>query len=161
MKKSMSFLLASISLFLFAIGCSKGTNKDFKTGLSYNYNGFSVSEVLLAGPDNIAMKSNEVQMNTSVAIVIQGLENYTLKDDKAFPGMMLTVSNKNGEEVIHNDDLFADTEGYSATDASILRGTFPIGEPMVIGETYHVKMRVWDKNKKETELNAEVDLLVK
>ena len=49
----------------------------------------------------------------------------------------------------------------TATDAAIIRGTVTVGEPMKAGETYHVKMRVWDKNKPENELTAEVDLVVK
>ena len=32
---------------------------------------------------------------------------------------------------------------------------------MKVGETYHVKMRVWDKNKPASEIAAEVDLVVK
>lgn len=161
MKKIIVLLLATSALVWSACNFSAGTKKDLGTGLSYTYNGFTVEEVVLAGPDNLAMSNNEVLLGTQVAIVVQGLTNYTLKDDKAFPGMMLSVTDKQGIAVINEADLFAEGEGYSATDAAILRGTVTVGDPMVAGETYHVKMRIWDKIKPENELTAEVDLVVK
>jgi predicted small secreted protein len=120
MKKIISLLLITSALVWSACNFSAGTNKDLGTGLSYTYNGFTVAEVVLAGPDNTAMTA-----------------------------------------VINETDLFAGGEGYPATDAAILRGTVTVGDPMVAGETYHVKMRIWDKNKPENELTAEVDLVVK
>lgn len=159
--KKITYLILSVSIVIWS-GCSfsAGTNKDFATGLQHSYNGFSVDEVLLVGPDNTVMSNNEVQLNTQIAIVAQGLANYELKDDKAFPGLMLTVTDKDGNAIINESDLFAGTEGYSADDASVLRGTVTVGDPMEAGETYHVKLRVWDKNQLENELTAEVDLVV-
>lgn len=161
MKYANHLLTAIVAVTLTACNFSAGTKKDFGTGLSYSYNGFSVDEVLLAGPDNTAMSSNEVDLNTQIAIVAQGLANYELKDDKAFPGLMLSVTDKDGKEVLGAADLFEGTEGYSSADAAILRGTLTIGDPMQAGQTYNVKMRIWDKNKPENELTAEVDLIVK
>jgi predicted small secreted protein len=160
MKKSI-LLFVLFSAFVFnACNFSTGVKKDLGTGLSMSYNGFSVDEVVLAGPDNTAMRTNTVKLQTDVALVAQGLGNYTLKDEKAYPGLMLTVTDKTGIVILNGDDFFAGNDGYSPADASIIRGTVTIGDPMKSGETYHVKMRVWDKNKPETELVAEVDLVV-
>lgn len=161
MRKINYSLLVACFLVLWACNFSVGTKKDFVTGLSYSYNGFSVDEVLLVGSDNIAMSNNEVQLGTKVAIVAQGLTNYEMKDNRAFPGLMLSVTDKKGLFIINEADLFAESEGYAATDAAILRGAVTIGNPMKSGETYHLKMRVWDKNKPENELTAEVDIVVK
>lgn len=160
MKNHNYLLLFAVSIGLSACNFSAGTKKDLGTGLSYSYNGFTVDQVLLAGPDNLAMSNNEVALNTKIAIVAQGLANYQMKDDKAFPGLMLSVTDKDGTEVLGAKDLFSATEGYSADDASVLRGTVTIGDPMKQGETYHVKMRIWDKNKTDNELTVEVDLVV-
>jgi hypothetical protein len=160
MRKTSSILTAC-ALFLWSCNFSVGTNKDFTTGLSYNYNGFAVDEVLLVGPDNVAMSNNEVQLNTEIAIVAQGITNYDLKDGKAFPGLMLSLTDKAGNSILDEADLFANGEGYSATDASILRGSLTVGAPMKSGETYHLKTRIWDKTKPENELTAEVDIVVK
>jgi hypothetical protein len=71
---------------------------------------------------------------------------------------MLTVTDKEGTAVIDEQDLFANSDGYPPADAAILRGTVTVGNPMRSGETYHVKMRIWDKNKFENEVTAEVDI---
>jgi hypothetical protein len=153
--------MIACTLVLWACNFSAGTKKDLATGLSYNYNGFSVDDVLLVGPDNMAMSTNQVQFNTTVAIVVQGLTNYELQDGKAFPGLMLSVTDKAGSAILSEADLFADSDGYSPVDAAILRGTVTVGDPMKLGERYHIKMRVWDKGKPENELTAEVDIEVK
>lgn len=161
MKNLTPFVLILIVFTAICCNFSVGTNKDLRTGLSYTYNGFSVEESVLAGPDNTALTTNEVSMNSKVSIVLNGISNYTLKDNKAFPGLSLLVSDAKGEPVINEADLFAGGEGYSVEDASALRGTITVGDPMASGQTYHVKMRVWDKNKPESEIVAEVDLKVK
>jgi hypothetical protein len=151
--------LASIVL-LQACSFSAGTNKDLITGLSHSYNGFTVDEVLLVGPDNTVVTSNKVALDSEIAIVAQGIANYELKDGKAFPGLMLTVTSEQGEAIVNEADLFEQTEGYSPEDASALRGTVTVGSPMKSGSTYHMKMHVWDKNKPENVITAEVDLVV-
>jgi len=153
------FILVSTPLLN---GCnfSAGTKKDFATGLSQTYNGFAVEEVLLVGPDNKAMSDNKVKLGTQIAIVIQGLSNYELKDNKAYPGLALSVTDKQGHSILGSDDLFAQNDGFSAADAAVLRSTVTIGDPMKVGETYHIKVHAWDKNKKENELTAEVDIQV-
>jgi hypothetical protein len=157
--KTYSTLLSVCCLsFLAACSFSAGTNKDLVTGLSYSYAGFSVEKVVLVDSENTIKTDNDVVLDSKVDISVEGLVNYTLKDNKAFPGLMLLVTDKQGNPVIDEADLFSDSEGYSAEDASFLRGSVIVGNPMKSGETYHVKMRVWDKNNPENELTAEVDL---
>ncbi len=161
MRKYYSVFFTACILSFVSCNFSVGTNKDLNTGLHYNYNGFAVDEVLLVGPDNGIMSNNEVLLNSKVAIVVQGLANYELQDGKAFPGLMLKVTDKDGASIIEQSDLFANSDGYTPYDAAYLRGTVTIGEPMKPGERYHMKMRVWDKNKAENELTAEVEIVVK
>ncbi|MBS1505441.1 MAG: hypothetical protein JSS79_02235 [Bacteroidetes bacterium] len=160
MKKITFTLLAAVLLSFAGCNFSAGTKKDFATGLSQTYHGFTVDEVLLVGPDNKAMSNNKVAVGTKVAIVIQGLAGYELKDNKAYPGLSLSVTDKDGKTVLGAEDLFGQNEGFSTADASVLRGTLTVGDPMKAGETYHVKVHAWDKNNKENELTAEVDIVV-
>lgn len=143
-------------------GCnfSKGAKKDLLTGLSYNYNGFRVQDVLLVNAANQKMNDNKVPLNSQIAIVATGVSGYGLKDEKAFPGMMLLVTDKKGTPIINAADLFNESQGYPAASATELRGDITVAQPMVSGETYHVKLRIWDKVKKENELNAELDIVV-
>lgn len=71
---------------------------------------------------------------------------------------MLTVTDKDGKPVLDEQDLLVKQDGFPVTDASVLKGTVTVGNPMRSGETYHVKMRIWDKNKFENEITAEVDI---
>ncbi|WP_439697897.1 hypothetical protein ACFGVS_06205 [Mucilaginibacter sp. AW1-7] len=152
--------LISGVLILTACNFSKGTKKDFLTGLSFSYNGFRVRDVLLIDPANKRMTDNKVQINTRIAIAALGIDNYGLQDGKVFPGMMLLVTNKKGTPILKADDLFAGDQGHLPAEASELRGDITIAKPMVAGETYHVKVHIWDKVKAGNELNAETDLVV-
>ncbi|QOI98258.1 MAG: hypothetical protein HRU69_12530 [Flammeovirgaceae bacterium] len=160
MKTTSPLLILTVWL-LTACSFSAGTKKDLTTGLSYSYNGFTVSEVYFVDAENIPKGTNEVDLNTEVALVVQGISNYTLVDEKAYPGMSLYVTDNNGNQVIAEADMFASNIGYSAEDASVLRGTITVGEPMVSGETYHVEMKIWDKNKTDNTISVGVDLRVK
>lgn len=158
MKTQTVFLLALSTLVWSSCEFSAGTKKDFKTGLSVSNDGFTIRESYLVGPDNTRKADNKVPMNSTIAIVVEGIENYEISDGKAHPGLMLTVTDKDGNAVLDEQDLLVNYDGFAPTDAAILRGTVTVGNPMKSGETYHVKMRVWDKNKFENEIIAEVDI---
>jgi hypothetical protein len=49
----------------------------------------------------------------------------------------------------------------SPAEATMLKATLNTGEPMIAGETYHLHVRFFDKNKKENEIVTDVDLLAK
>ncbi|GAA4317829.1 hypothetical protein GCM10023149_15570 [Mucilaginibacter gynuensis] len=159
MKKLQIILILSSVLFT-ACNFSKGTKKDLRTGLSFTYNGFRVDDVLLVDPTGKPMTDNKVQLNTRVAVVAVGISNYALKDGKAYPGMMLLVTDKKGTPVLNAADLFNGDQGHPPTEATELHGDITIGKPMVVGETYHVKLRIWDKVKTDNEINIETNLVV-
>lgn len=159
MKRLLTFTIAIV--LVTSCNFSAGVKKDFGTGLSYEYNGFNVEEVAFVNSSNERAANNEVSLNTQVAIIAEGLTNYELKDGKAFPGLFLSVKDKSGSAVIDEADLFSGTEGFSADDASVIRGSITIGEPMESGNTYDVVMRIWDKNKPENQLTATMEIVVK
>lgn len=158
--------MKTITAFLFLLSAfvwcscefSAGKKKDFQTGLSVSHDGFTIDESYLVGPDNTRKADNKVPLNSTVAIVLEGVQNYELKDGKAYPGLMLTVTDAAGKPVLDEQDLLANYDGFAPSDAAVLRGTVTAGNPMRSGETYHVRMRVWDKNKFENEIVAEVDI---
>jgi len=160
MKTSTVLLFLLSAMIWCSCQFSAGKKKDFQTGLSVTNNGFTLDESYLVGPDNSKKTDNSVPMNSTVAIVLEGVENYDLKDGKAFPGLMLTVTDTEGKPVLDEQDLLASYDGVSPSDAAVLKGTVTVGNPMRSGETYHVRMRVWDKNKFENEIIAEVDIEV-
>ena len=134
---------------------------DLSTGTKTSYSGFSVEEIYIVDAEDKALSSNEIPLDTKFSIVYQGIENYTLKDGKAFPGLSMQVTDAAGNFILNEADLFSNSaEGYSAEDASILRGSVTVGTPMNSGESYHCKIRVFDKNS-NAEIVSELDFTVK
>ncbi|MDJ1499449.1 hypothetical protein [Xanthocytophaga agilis] len=162
LKTTLTTTLLVLLCCLIFVGCnySKGAKKDLLTGLSFNYNGFIVQDMALVDPENNRMTDNKVKLNTEIAIVALGINNYGLRDGKAFPGMSLLVTDTKGTTVLKADDLFSGDQGHPPADATELRGKITIAQPMAAGQTYHVKLRIWDKVKADNELNAETDLVV-
>ncbi|SEO47154.1 hypothetical protein SAMN05192574_108204 [Mucilaginibacter gossypiicola] len=157
------FLAALIILCCIILaGCnfSRGVKTDLITGLKISYKGFGVQDAILLDAGGKKINSNKVQLNTKIAIAALGVEHYGLKDGKAYPGLSLLVTDKNGKTLLNAADLFENTEGYAPAQAAQLQGTITVGSPMASGQSYHVKMHIWDKVTPTNEINADVDLIV-
>lgn len=160
---SIPFLAATVMLCCVILpGCnfSRGVKTDLTTGLKLSYKGFRIQDAILIDATGNKINSNKVQLNTKIAIAAIGVDNYGLKDGKAHPGLSLLVTDKNGTPVLNAADLFESPEGYPPAQAAELQGTITVGRPMASGQTYHVKMRIWDKVTATNEINTDVDLVV-
>lgn len=160
----MRFISLRTAALVFLVGCSfsKGTKKDFATGLGTSYNGFAIDNIVIVGAGDKVLSSAEVPMDSKFAIVFQGIENYTLRNEKAFPGLSIVVTDSKGTEILKENDLFsASADGFSSEEASVLRGTITVASPMEAGRSYHCKMRVFDKNNPTSEIVSELDFKVK
>jgi hypothetical protein len=161
----MKNFVAFIAICFVAVACnfSAGTRKDLMSGMSINYNGFSVGESYLVNGQNQKTTSNEVAVGETIALVVEGIDGYELKEGRSFPVLDLLVTDMDGNTALKGDDVLGTQagEGVDPNDAAILRGTITVGAPMKSGETYHAKMKIWDKLKPESVINLEVDLVVK
>jgi hypothetical protein len=130
----------------FSIGFSKGVKADLSTGAKTTYSGFAVENVYVVDAEDNQLSDNEVPLDSKFSIVYEGIENYSLKEGKAFPGLSLQVTDETGADVLNEADLFSSyTEGFEVETASVLRGTVTVGNPMQAGKTYQCKIRVFDK----------------
>ncbi|MFT4203652.1 MAG: hypothetical protein QM610_07010 [Chitinophagaceae bacterium] len=162
MKKQV-FLFATIAAMLFC-GCqfSTGNHKDLRSGLSFSYNGFRVQDVFLTDSGSTTKRTdNSVAMNTRVDILVKGISGYTPKDGKVLPGMSVTVTDTQGNNILNAEDVLAQINPAPEEDASALQSYVAIGEPMKPGNTYHIKVHVWDKYNLKNTLDANVDIVVK
>lgn len=145
----------------FSIGFSKGVKADLSTGAKTSYNGFAVENIYVVDADDKQLSDNEVLLDSKFSIVYEGIENYTLKEGKAFPGLAMEVTDEAGNFILNEADLFGNsTEGFDPEMASVLRGSVTVGEPMQAGKTYHCKIRVFDKNS-DSEIVTNLDFTVK
>ena len=161
MRKFYFIILLFTSLFTISCQFSKGVKKDLNTGLSASYNGFALDDIYLADENKNRLSSNKIQMGTKVLVVARGVDYFEEKDGKVFPGCTIILTDKNKKELLNLPDAFEDMkEGTPAAEAKTLQASLNTGEPMAIGETYHLSVRFFDKKKKENEIVSNVDLVM-
>ena len=160
MKKNIFLLISSLFVFS-SCNFSKGVKKDLSTGLSASYNGFSIEDIYLSSEEK-RLSNNSVTMGSKIYITATGVENFIVKDDKVYPGCTIILTDKAGKEILNLPDAFSDlVNGTTTTEAKTLQASLTTGNPMAVGETYHLYVRFYDKNKKESEIVANVDLKMK
>ena len=140
---------------------SKGVKKDLMTGLTSSYNGFTVENIYLS-VDGKKLTSNSITLGKEVALIAEGVDSYQEKDGKVYPGCRIILTDKVGKELLNQPDAFAEyANGLEKDKASLLTATLNTGSPLQAGETYHLSVRFFDKNKKESEIVSDVDLIMK
>ncbi len=162
MKKLLLLSLLAAALYGCKGGFSKGTKIDMTTGLSASYNGFSLEDIYLAtGENDTRISSNKVTLNSKISILATGVDRFTETNGMVFPGCTIILTDTSGKEILHIDDAFSNMkQGTSKETARLLRAVLTTGAPMLVGETYHLQTRFFDKGNKDSEIVAGVDLLV-
>lgn len=162
MKKLLFISAILFSLTITSCNFSKGVKKDMITGLYSSYNGFSIDEIYLADGSGNRLSDNKIKLGTKLAVVATGVDSYTEKDGKVFPGCSILLTDKTGKEILNLPDAFTNMDaGTTVSEAKVLQVSLNTGDPMIVGETYHLNTRFFDKNNKENEIIANVDLLMK
>ena len=165
MKKSiLSCALACCMAIIFLTSChfSVGTSKDLNTGLSVSYNGFAIEKASLVNSAGKPLKTNKIPLDTGFAIQVTGVENYTLKNGKAYPGCEFTIYDKTGKSLGTAPDLMADIakNGLDPKGATTLYATLTLHQPFKRGETYHIAARFFDKENKKNEIKTDVNVVL-
>jgi predicted small secreted protein len=159
MKKNQA-LIVLLTITLFSCNFSKGVKKDLSNGLSTSWNGFAVEDVYLT-VDGKRLSNNKISLGKEVLIVANGVENFKEKDGKVYPGCSILLTDKAGKEILNLADAFADMkDGVAADKANALTATLNTGNPMIVGETYHLKTRFFDKMKAENEIVSTIDIVM-
>jgi len=126
---------------------TKGFKGNLETlNLQTLYEGLTFENVTLVDGNNKKIDSDEIPIDSKFSIVIEGIKNYTLKDGKAFPKLTLMLLGETGPIVAEEDALASYTDGMSVEDASVVRGTFTVAQPMAAGKQYTCMVSVTDKN---------------
>jgi len=161
-QKSIWLAATCFTLYGCSAGFSKGVKKDLTTGLSSSYNGFALEDIYLTDAKGNKLNDNKISLGTPLAIEAAGIENFVEKDGKVFPGCTIVLTDKAGKEILNLADAFANmSTGTPSAEAKVLQASINTGSPMIVGETYHLSVRFFDKNKKESEIVSDVDLMMK
>ena len=162
MNKRLFFSAILFSLIFSSCNFSKGVKKDLSTGLSASYNGLALEDIYLTDAKGNRLSNNQISLGSKLDVVATGVDYFVEKDGKVFPGCSILLTDKTGKEILNLPDAFAEMkEGTIIAEAKTLQASLNTGDPMLVGETYHLSVRFFDKNKKENEIVANVDLLMK
>ena len=130
--------------------------------MSSSFNGFALEDIYLRDAKGTKLSDNKISWGTPLAIEAAGIENFVEKDVKVFPVCTIVLTDKAGKGILNLPDAFADmSAGTPTTEAKVLQASVNTGSPMIVGETYHLSVRFFDKNKKESEIVSDVDLMMK
>jgi hypothetical protein len=153
--------LSSLFLVLIVAGCSVGVKKDLLTGLKVSNQGLGLEDAYLAVNSQKAT-SSEFPLNEVVDLVITGVDGYKEKEGRVYLGASMVLTDSKQDTVVNYPDLFAayDSAGILPVDVKQVTLSLTIGSPMVQGEKYLWKSRVWDKNGKG-EIVAETEITIK
>jgi hypothetical protein len=135
---------------------------DHDTELSTGMAGLTVEQAYIVDGNDKKIAGNKVALNSNFSIVYEGVKNYTLKDGKAFPNLSMQVIDDNQQTVLSKSDLFATAypDGLSVSDASVLRATITVGNPIKPGK-YICTVQVIDKNNDMAAIHSTWDFEVK
>jgi hypothetical protein len=162
MKRICFFIFSIVLIALASCNFSKGVKKDLSTGLSASYNGLAMDDIYLTDSAGNRLNNNRISLGNKIAIVATGVDYFETKDGKVFPGCRMVLTDKNKKEVLNLPDAFSEmVNGTPQAEAKSLQASLTTGNPMVVGETYHLSIRFFDKHKKESEILADVDILMK
>jgi hypothetical protein len=161
MKKSLTLLLNLVFILsLTSCSFSTGTKADLMTGLQSSWNGLSVESIYFVDEQDQSISNKQIKWNSECSFVFEGIENFMITDGNAFPGLNMKVTDLSGNEVIDFGDMMESyAEGLPPTDASVLRATLTVGDPMKVGEIYTLSARVYDKNG-EGEIVSKIEVKV-
>jgi len=122
---------------------------DPDTELQTSANALTIGKIYIIDGDDKRLSNSDIALNSTFSVVYEGIKNFTLKDGKAFPDLSINVVDNDQQTVVSETDLLASyVDGLSEQDASVLRATVTVGDPMKPGK-YICSIQVVDKNNSE------------
>jgi hypothetical protein len=162
MKKIKIAVLAFITIILFSCNFSAGVEKDLSTGLTTKHNGLNLTKATIVDNSGATINPTNIKLGQSFDIVVTGVENFTDKNGKAFPGCKMQLIDKAGKAILDIADAYAEMKnGASIEDVKTLTASFKTGSPMVVGETYKANVVFFDKEKTSSTIDVEVNIKIK
>ncbi len=147
--KTVSVALIAIILLLSSCKTpvTAGIKKDFNTGLVSSYTGMEPEKVFLV-MNNEVLNHTDIPLGESFLLVNDNISGLQVKNGKVTLGCSLTITDKSGQVLLSEKDLFAGHDQFEEKDARMLKCTINTGAPMKWEEKYDVSVVFWDKNDK-------------
>jgi hypothetical protein len=143
-------IAAATILAIFLAACNgsvmvgKGIKKDFGTGLISTWSNLEPEKVMLV-MNNEVLNHTDIPLGEDFLVVNDNVKGLTIKDGKVSLGCSLSISDKQGNTLLEEKDLFAGKDVFDAKEVKLLKCTVSTGKPMQWEENYDVAVTFWDK----------------
>ena len=124
-----------------------GVKKDLTTGLVTSYKNMEPAKALLVMNDEV-LNHTDIPIGEKFIVINDGVNGLVTKDGKVKVGCYLKITDKAGNILLEEKDLFAHNDEFVPKDARMLKCTVTTGEPMKWEEKYNVSVSFWDKQGK-------------
>ncbi len=157
----MKFIIFLMVLSLATISCDfkKSFNKDLVTGLTTSGDGLDCEDVYIS-VDEEKINRDSFIYGEDVYLNFKGVEGFTKEGENVFPGMELYVTNKAGEKILFEKDLYADYPNGINFSPLQLNANLTVAKPIHSNNEYTLFLKIWDK-KGDGTFTAEMDFSVK
>lgn len=149
--KKLIFKLLSIQavLAVVLVSCDDipqaGIIRNTSNGITTTYTNLKPDgAVLIMNGEEI--NHNQIPLGEEFQLINTGVLGFMSTDNRVRVGSELIISKKDGEVLLHTEDLFSDGNGFHKDSVSFLRCYVSTGSPMEYDQKYDVQVRFWDKS---------------
>lgn len=140
-------LLCVALFFILLTSCNAqqtGVKKDFNTGMVTRYKSIvpAGSRIIMNGE---TLNHTQIPLGEKFIVVNENIKGLVVKNGKVSVGCSLMVTDKKGNKMLAETDLFKNNDVFDAEKIKYLQCTVSTGKPMDWDEQYNVDITFWDK----------------
>ncbi len=141
--------VAILTIVIFFLSSCKtqmisGVHKDLNTGMLTTYENLETQKTVLV-MNNEVLNHTDIPLGENFALINDDVKGLVEKDGMVSAGCKLVITDKNGNQVLNEPDLFKGEDVFLKEKAKSLKCTISTGKPMDWDESYYVAVTFWDK----------------
>lgn len=123
---------------------STGIIKNTSNGVTTTYTDLKPEgAVLIMNGEEI--NHNQIPLGEEFQLINTGVDGFKSQGNMVKFGSELIISKKDGQVLLHAEDLLSDVDGFHKDSVNFLRCYISTGSPMEYDQKYDVQVRFWDK----------------
>ena len=143
-------LIFLVYILLLSASCEHkkvGVKKDLATGLVTSYKDMEPAKAMLV-MNNEVLGHTDIPIGEKFLVINDDVSGLVTENGKVKIGCYLKITDKSGNVLLQEKDLFAGNDEFLPKDARMLKCTVTTGEPMKWEENYDIVVSFWDKQGK-------------
>jgi len=136
---------AIIICICFSCETGSSQNNESVTDLTIDNKGLSCDNITMENHTGLINKS-EFSYGEKITLFYNDMTGFALQDSLAYPNMDIFVTDKKGDTILAQKDLFKDiNEGYTEKELN-LRSNLTLANPMKPGNSYQMHINIIDRH---------------